>query len=233
MTVVHEGPGLVDRLAAAIQSRVLSGDLPSGARLRQETLASQFGVSRTPVREALRKLQSSGLVTVEPNRGAIVNGPSARDIREAYAVRAELEGFAAEQAVSRIRDEQLERLREAEELFRHSIQGVIEERRRGVERHWSTESEWERANNLFHQVIQEAAGNRQLLTAIGHLHQSFPRHLTWSALSQSTHLLEENIEQHHRVLAAIEARAPGEARAAMTEHVLAAGELVAGQLEKD
>ena len=67
MTVVHDGPGLVDRLAAAIQSRVLSGDLPSGARLRQETLASQFGVSRTPVREALRKLQSSGVVTVEPN----------------------------------------------------------------------------------------------------------------------------------------------------------------------
>jgi DNA-binding GntR family transcriptional regulator len=233
MTVVHDGPGLVDRLAAAIQSRVLSGDLPSGARLRQETLASQFGVSRTPVREALRKLQSSGVVTVEPNRGAIVNGPSARDIREAYAVRAELEGFAAEQAVSRIRDEQLERLREAEQLFRHSIQGVIEERRRGVERHWSTESEWERANNLFHQVIQEAAGNRQLLTAIGHLHQSFPRHLTWSALSQSTHLLEENIEQHHRVLAAIEARAAGEARVAMSEHVRAAGEIVAGQLEKD
>ena len=72
MTVVHDGSGLVDRLAAAIQSRVLSGDLPSGARLRQETLASQFGVSRTPVREALRKLQSSGVVTVEPNRGAIV-----------------------------------------------------------------------------------------------------------------------------------------------------------------
>jgi len=233
MTVVHEGPGLVDRLAAAIQSRVLSGDLPSGARLRQETLASEFGVSRTPVREALRKLQSSGLVTVEPNRGAIVNGPSARDIREAYAVRAELEGFAAEQAVSRIRDEQLERLREAEELFRHSIQGVIDERRRGVERHWSIESEWERANNLFHQVIQEAAGNRQLLTAIGDLHRSFPRHLTWSALSQSTHLLEENIEQHHRVLAAIESRAADEARAAMTQHVRAAGEIVAGQLEKD
>jgi DNA-binding GntR family transcriptional regulator len=233
MTVVHESPGLVDRLAAAIQSRVLSGEIPTGARLRQETLASQFGVSRTPVREALRKLQSSGLVTVEPNRGAIVNGPTARDIREAYAVRAELEGFAAEQAASRIRDEQLGLLRETEELFRHSIQGVIGERRRGVERHWSTESEWERANNLFHQVIQEAAGNQQLLTAIAHLHQSFPRHLTWSALSQSTHLLEENIEQHHRVLTAIEARAAGEARAAMTEHVRAAGELVAGQLEKD
>ena len=164
--------------------------------------------------------------------GAIVNGPSARDIREAYAVRAELEGFAAELAVSRIRDEQLQLLRETEELFRHSIQGVIGERRRGVERDWSTESEWERANNLFHQVIQEAAANRQLLTAIAHLHQSFPRHLTWSALSQSTHLLEENIEQHHRILAAIEARDAGEARRAMAEHVRAAGELVAGQVEK-
>jgi DNA-binding GntR family transcriptional regulator len=70
MRVATETHGLVDRLAAAIQARVLNGELPTGARLRQETLAAEFGVSRTPVREALRKLQSSGVVTLEPNRGA-------------------------------------------------------------------------------------------------------------------------------------------------------------------
>ena len=223
--------GLVDRLAAAIQARVLSGEIPSGVRLRQETLASEFGVSRTPVREALRKLQSSGLVSVEPNRGAVVRGPDARDVREAYAVRAELEAFAAETAVTHIRDAQLDRLREAEDLFRRSIEALIDDRRRGVERHWSTESEWERANNLFHQVIQDASGNRYLVASIAFVHQSFPRDLTWSALSQNSHLLEENIEQHHRVLVALENRDAGAARAAMHEHVLAAGEIVARQVE--
>jgi DNA-binding GntR family transcriptional regulator len=228
---VAENRGLVDRLAAAIQARVLSGEIPTGTRLRQETLASEFGVSRTPVREALRKLQSSGLVVVEPRRGAIVRGPTAREVREAYAVRAQLEGFAAETAVTHIDDAQLERLREAERLFRHSIEALIDDRRRGIERDWSAESEWERANDLFHRVIQQAAGNRYLVASLVHLHQSFPRDLTWSALSQSSHLLAENVEQHHRVLAAIEARDAREARAAMESHVLAAGELVARQLE--
>jgi DNA-binding GntR family transcriptional regulator len=232
MTIAPDRNGLVDRLATAIQSRVLSGEIPTGARLRQETLAAEFGVSRTPVREALRKLQSSGLVVVEPNRGAVVRGPSAREVREAYAVRAELEGFAAEHAVAHIDDAQLERLREAERLFRHSIEELIEDGRQGVERHWSSESEWERANNVFHQVIQEAAGNGQLLDAITHLHQRFPRDLTWSELSQRSRLLEENIEQHRGILAAIEARDPEAARRRMAEHVRTSGELVARRLER-
>ncbi len=231
MSVTADPHGLVDRLAAAIQSRVLNGELPTGTRLRQETLAAEFGVSRTPVREALRKLQSSGVVTLEPNRGAIVRGVSARDVRDAYAVRAELEGFAAETAVTHIQDVALERLREAEQLLRRSITEVIDDRRRGVERHWSTESEWERANNIFHLVIQEAAGNPQLLSSIAHLHRSFPRHLTWSALSHSSHLLEANIEQHHRVLSAIEERDGPAARRAMTEHIRSSGELLARLLE--
>lgn len=232
MTIAPDRHGLVDRLAAAIQSRVLSGEIPSGSRLRQETLASEFGVSRTPVREALRKLQSSGLVVVEPNRGAVVHGPSPREVREAYAVRAELEGFAAEHAVAHIGDAQLERLRHAERLFRHSIEELIDDRRRGVERHWSSESEWERANDVFHQEIQEAAGNGQLLATIAHLHQRFPRVLTWAELSKSSRLLEENIEQHRGILEAIEARDAGDARRRMSEHVRAAGELVARRLER-
>jgi len=88
-------PALVDRLAATIRSRVLAGEIPTGSWLRQESLAAQFGVSRTPVREALRKLQATGLVQLEPNRGAVVRGLTEREIREAYEVRAELEGLAA------------------------------------------------------------------------------------------------------------------------------------------
>jgi DNA-binding GntR family transcriptional regulator len=232
MTTTKDDHGLVDRLAAAIQSRVLSGELPTGTRLRQESLAAEFGVSRTPVREALRQLNASGVVTVQPNRGAVVRGPSPREIREAYAVRAELEGFATELAAAHLGDVQLDQLREAERLFRHSIQELIEDRRRGVERDWTRQSEWERANDLFHRVIQEAAGNIQLQEAIAYLHLRFPRDLTWAALSHSSHLLAENVEQHQRILEAIEARDPERARHAMTEHVRAAGELVARLLEQ-
>ena len=69
MTVETESSPLVDRLAGAIQTQVLSGEVPIGTRLRQEALAEEFGVSRTPVREALRQLQSTGLVELLPNRG--------------------------------------------------------------------------------------------------------------------------------------------------------------------
>jgi len=233
MTSTRPANDLVDRLATAIQSRILSGEIPSDAHLRQETLATEFGVSRTPVREALRKLQSTGIVVIEPNRGAVVRRPTARDVREAYRVRGELEGLAAELATPLIGDAELSRLHEAQALFSSSIETEIENRRSGREpQPWSAESEWERGNNLFHQVIQEASHNRQLLATIAYLHRSFPRHLTWAALSNNSHLLGENIGEHTRILAAIEQRDATAARAEMTAHVRSAGELIAVLLDR-
>jgi DNA-binding GntR family transcriptional regulator len=224
---------LVDRLASAIQARILSGEIPSHSRLRQASLAAEFGVSRTPVREALRKLQSTGVVVLEPHRGAVVRGTTPREVREAYLVRGELEGLAAELATAHITDEELGRLGEAQDLCRRSIEAAFERRRSGEPPEaWSAENDWERANNLFHEVIQHAAGNRQLLSAIAHLHRSFPRHLTWTALSRSSHLLGENVEQHNRIFAALERRDAPAARAEMACHVHSAGELVAVLLER-
>lgn len=225
------GSPLVDRLAGAIQTSVLSGDVPVGTRLRQEALAEEFGVSRTPVREALRKLQATGLVELLPNRGAVVRGPSAREIREAYEVRAELEGLAAELAAGRISDRDLLRLREAQTLFRTSVETLIARRARR-RAPWKDESVWVRANDLFHQAILDAAGNDRLSDTIAELHRSFPRDLTWTALSESSRLLEENIEQHEAVLEAIEQRDPAEARRRMIEHVRSAGELVTLHFEQ-
>src|SRR6478752_9913203 len=130
MTRTEEDAALVDRLAATIQARVLSGEFASGSRLRQESLAAEFGVSRTPVREALRKLQASGLVEMLPRRGALVRGPSAREVREAYEVRAELEGLAASLAATCIRDDELRRLRTAQSHFRRSVASLLAWRRR-------------------------------------------------------------------------------------------------------
>jgi DNA-binding GntR family transcriptional regulator len=188
-------------------------------------LASEFGVSRTPVREALRQLQATGLVELLPNRGAVVRGPSAREIREAYEVRAELEGLAADLAAVRISDRDLVRLQEAQTLFRKSVTALIARRARRPAP-WKDESVWVRANDLFHQTILDAAANGRLSETIADLHRSFPRNLTWTALSQSSRLLEENVEQHERILEAIERRASAEARRRMIEHVSKAGELV-------
>ncbi len=227
-TSTRDGP-LVDRLASAIHGRILSGRVPIGSRLRQEALADDFGVSRTPVREALRKLEATGVVQLLPNRGAVVRGPSAREIREAYEVRAELEGLAAELAARGINDRELQRLREAEKLFRGSVRPLVAA---AEKRRWDDESSWVRANDLFHQAILDAAGNQRLSAMIAELHQSFPRGLTWAALSGSSRLLEENVAQHAAVLAAIEHHDPAEARRRMVEHVRSAGELVSRYFEE-
>jgi DNA-binding GntR family transcriptional regulator len=225
---------LVDRLAAAIQARVLSGEFPSGSRLRQETLAEEFGVSRTPVREALRKLQAAGIVQLEPRRGARVRGPSAREVREAYEVRAELEGLAAALAAERMRDEELHRLRAAQKLFDESSERLRAWKERVAIGGPPTRAheDWIRGNDVFHLVILEAAGNNRLAAMLADLHQSFPRDLTWIVLAESSHLLEENVAQHAAVLAAIERRDADDARRRMMEHVLSAGELVVRRFEE-
>jgi DNA-binding GntR family transcriptional regulator len=229
----EEDAALVDRLAATIQAKVLSGEFESGSRLRQESLASEFGVSRTPVREALRKLQAAGIVQLEPRRGARVRGPSAREVREAYEVRAELEGLAAALASERIRDDELRRLREAQAMFEDSSRRLRTWKETGsgpppAQAH----AEWIKGNDVFHLAIQEAAGNQRLAAMLADLHQSFPRDLTWIVLGESSHLLEENVAQHAAVLDAIEARDADTARRRMVDHVLSAGDLVVRRFEE-
>jgi DNA-binding GntR family transcriptional regulator len=221
----------VDDLAALLQERILSGAIPTGTWLRQERLAAEFGVSRTPVREALRGLQAQGIVEVVPNRGALVCGPTLRDIREAYSVRAELEGYAAELAAEWVRDDQLKRMQEAEEIFERSAAESTEIDGDGlsapIER-----PEWSRANDLFHEAILEAAGNQRLIETVRALHRSFPRNVTWSTLSGNQRLLQENVDQHRAIAGAIARRDPPAAREAMIFHVRRSGELVALRYEQ-
>ena len=225
------GRPLVDDLAQRIQSAIMTGQFPLGSRLPQEWLADHFGVSRTPIREALRQLQASGVVEVSPHRGAVVRGPTPRDVHEAYEVRAELESLAVELAAQLISDAQLHQLREAERLFRAAVV-----RDGGPDGHAKvtslSEAQWPRANDLFHEAILQASGNRRLSETVAQLHLSVPRNLTWGTLHGNSRLLEQNVDEHAAILKAIEERKPAVARNAMRKHVLRAGELVQRRLEE-
>jgi DNA-binding GntR family transcriptional regulator len=96
----HRQPA--DDLAHELQVEIITGRIPLGTRLRQEDLAERFGVSRTPIREALRQLQAIGLVEQLGHRGALVRSFSPDECRNIFLVRAELEGLAAERASGRL-----------------------------------------------------------------------------------------------------------------------------------
>ena len=230
---VEDRRALVDKLAATLQARMLSGELVSGTRLRQLALADEFGVSRTPIREALRKLQASGLIELQPHRGALVRGPSAREIRDAYEVRAELEGLAAELAAQRIQQQQLDGLHEAQSEFRETLTRMLRVRsdRSGAMPDEEIER-WRHANDRFHQLIQDAAANDVLVATLVHLHRSVPRDLTSIVLGESATLLAENVHEHEAVLDAIEHRNAADARALMVKHVRHAGALVTLRFEQ-
>lgn len=224
-------PGLVDDLAEQIHASIRSGDYPIGTWLRQEALATAFGVSRTPVREALRKLQADRIVEVFPHRGALVRGPTAVDLRETYQIRAELEGLAAELAATRITDEQLRTLREAEAALRAAmdeLRAFVATRGTGAVR----SGPWDVADLAFRDALLDACGVERLQRMAGELRDAFPRNLVWSTLAEEPSLLDESIAQRERVRAAIERHDAVAARRWMTDHLRRTGTLVAEAFER-
>jgi DNA-binding GntR family transcriptional regulator len=138
-----------------IREAILDGRLGPGRRLKEEELARELGISRTPVREALLLLQAEGLVDAAPNRGAMVREHTADDLDDLYQLRALLEGSAARRATARIGPGDLALLRESCDRFD----------RLGAE----TEAdlrELVRENLLFHNTILEAAGSARLTTLV-------------------------------------------------------------------
>ena len=134
-----------------IERMIVGGELSAGAKLSENTLAVRLGVSRGPVREALRGLEQTGLVQVEKNRGVFVRQISLEEADEIYEVRAALEGLIGRLAAKRIRPEQVEKIRAVVKKM-HAVG-----RARDAEAYYPL-------NVQFHALLVEAAGNRALQT---------------------------------------------------------------------
>jgi DNA-binding GntR family transcriptional regulator len=223
---------LVGSLAERISAKILAGEYPPGSRLRQEALAEEFSVSRTPIREALRQLEVKGVIQHVPNQGAIVLAPNARDIREAYQVRAELEGLAISLAVEWITDEQIERMRNAQKRFAVTVEKLtIAARMSNAKARLQNVPNWVESNDEFHGIVIEASGNRRLKQLIRDLHLGFTRSVMLSALTMDGRRMRENVAQHDAILSAVTRHDAIEARKEMTHHILRSGELIVWWLE--
>src|SRR6476661_10744137 len=135
-----------DDIAVLIEEAIVSGELEPGSVLRQEQLSERFGVSRTPVREALRRLAALGLVSFEPNRGVRVRSISAHELREAFLVRAELEALATEVATPKMTPDDPAEMDAIERRFGELTLELRDQARSGVTGDATLFVEWMQAN---------------------------------------------------------------------------------------
>ena len=221
-----------DEIALTIEEAIVSGELPPGTVLRQEQLSERFAVSRTPIREALRRLAALGLVSFVPNRGVRVRTLSHEELREAFLVRAELESLATELAAPKMTEDDLAELEEAEARFSEATQALRARPREDVDR-WRLTSEWVRANHGFHDVIYRAADAPLVERLAKSARRSFSGHAVWGpGGSEIDALYERNDREHRAIIAALRAGNPTGARALAREHVLHSYELLIHVLEQ-
>src|SRR5437588_7070619 len=157
---------LVSQIVDRIHDKIALGEYGPGDRLRQELLAEEFKVSRTPIREALRLLEAKGVISQAPRHSAVIRAPSPREVRETYQVRAELEGLATELAAHWISDNQLEDLRTIHGSFVKSVKELSGQQRNGPKRSerslLKALNMWIDTNGAFHSLIQTASNNLRL-----------------------------------------------------------------------
>ena len=139
-----------------LKQRIVTGVYKPGMRLIANDLAEEFNISRMPVREALTRLGTTGLVEVIPYRGAIVNELTLEDFVEIFHIRSVLEGLAARLACPNLRDEDLERMRQANEEIREMIS--------------ENDVEFQRVNRIFHSTIWERTKSERLISLLSNLY---------------------------------------------------------------
>jgi DNA-binding GntR family transcriptional regulator len=207
-----------DDIALVIEEAIVSGELAPGTVLRQEQLSEQFNVSRTPVREALRRLAALGLVSFVPNRGVRVRQIVRDELRQAFMVRAELEALVTGLATPRMTKAGLAALADAEERFTELTEELLDRRRNEAERTRLT-GDWVRANYRFHDVIYTAADVPYVEAVAKSARRTFLSR--WRPGGpEIDDLYEQNARQHRAILGAIAARSAEGARALAHEHVL-------------
>jgi DNA-binding GntR family transcriptional regulator len=201
-----------------IRAAILDGRLEPGQRLKEEELARELGISRTPVREALLYLQAEGLVEAAPNRGAAVRAYAPEEIEDMYDLRALLEGHAAGRAATRISAADLRRLRRSNERFARLDAGERDL------------AELIRENLVFHNTILEAAGSERLAQMVRQVielplvYKSF----YWYAPAQK----RVSDHYHEQLTIALAAQDAPRAELLMTEHVFEARDFLLAQLKE-
>ena len=187
-----------------LKMQILTGRIEPGTRMMEIELAEEMGVSRTPIREAIRKLEKEGLVTIEPRKGAYASDVSTEDMVEILEVRQIMEGLAAELAASRVQEVQLDQLREAEERYNAAVASGDTE-------------QMIKYDSQFHKMIVEASNNKTLMQLIEPLQEMALRfrYLYYHDLNRAMNMPHE----HDEIIDAIAIGDQEQAKLAASMHI--------------
>jgi DNA-binding GntR family transcriptional regulator len=199
---------VTEAVADALRERILSGELGDGEQLRQDALATAYGVSRIPVREALRRLEAEGLVTFYPHRGAVVSQLSLDDILELFEIRAQLEPEILRRAVPRLARDDLRKARAILDHFASALE-------RGEVAAWGGLN-WE-----FHATLYRPAERPQTLAVIQGLHNNTDRYTRMQLLLAGA--IEQAHQEHGALLSHCGRSEAKEAGRLLKRHITAAG----------
>ncbi|MBR3745781.1 MAG: GntR family transcriptional regulator [Selenomonadaceae bacterium] len=195
---------LRETVCEALRSAIRNGILEAGERLMEVQLAEELGISRTPVREAIRKLEQEGYVIMMPRRGTYVSSVSVNDIKEIFEIRSALESLSTGLAAMRIEPDELEKLR----ALLTEIEGHI--KRRDIDKIVETDIE-------FHGLLYQVSRNERLVTIISNLKEQLARFRTLSMSYPGR--LQETLEEHRAMVEAIAAGNVDAARDAAERHM--------------
>lgn len=193
------------RVFHRIREDILSGKYGENEELREASIGAEFGVSRTPVREALRQLELEGLVKIIPNKGAYVTGISDKDTRDIYIIRSYLEGLAARWACERMSEEQIDSLEEIVYLSEFHAK----------KKHYDQLVE---LDNKFHESIYRASGSKILEHELTTFHHYLER-IRKQSLKKEERALQSNGE-HLSILEAMRKRDANLAEKLAHEHII-------------
>ena len=194
-----------------LKMQILKGSIIPGTRMMEVELAEEMGVSRTPIREAIRKLEKEGLVTIEPRRGAYASMISTEDMVEILEVRQDLEGLAAYFAADRMTEDKMEELRKESDSYNDAV------RRGNME-------DMIKHDTRVHHIIVESCRNKILVQMIEQLQELV---LRFRYIYYDNFRRAENMpEEHEAIVAAIAEGNADKARAAADIHIDRLKELV-------
>lgn len=203
-TTINEYLPLRDVVFQTLRQAILHGELKPGERLMEIHLAERLGVSRTPIREAIRKLELEGLVEMIPRRGAVVASITEKDLKDVLEVRRTLELLACEVACERITPELLEELKGAKEEF-GSLKETEDVNRLAA------------ADVRFHEIIYMATGNDRLISILNNLREQMYRYRLEYLKDRGSR--EQLDEEHQEIYLGIKNGDKGAVGAAICIHI--------------